>query len=149
MEQFSTVSLEIWTVHMISGYLILERRKFQFGANLYPFWGADPFWDIFFTQIFFLPKFYLFNFFLTQIFFFTQIFFGPNFFLFFHFSLSHFFFFFCKFFFNIISLVIQVNVSCMFDSDTKMILQHVLNYLKYRNSQVIQVKIQVILVHRW
>ena len=43
MEQFSTVWLQIWTVHMISGYLNLENSKIIFGTDLGHFWGTDPF----------------------------------------------------------------------------------------------------------
>ena len=84
MEQFSTVSFQICTVHMISGYLHLINRKDQFGANLCPFF-------------FYLNFFYL-NFFLPNFFFFTQIFFCPIFFFFFF--LRHLFIFFKIFFFN-------------------------------------------------
>ena len=31
---------------MTSRYLQLENRKDKFGANLCPFWGFNPFWDI-------------------------------------------------------------------------------------------------------
>ena len=112
-------------------------------GNLGPFWGNDPFWVNFFTQILFFPKFYFLKFFFTPNFFLLPKFFFAQIFFFFHFSLWHLFFFvfFCYFFFNIISQEIQVNVSCMFDSwykdDVCCMLQHVLYYLKYRNSQVI------------
>ena len=126
MEQFSTVSLEIWTVHMISGYLHLTNRKDQFGAICAPFGVMTLFGWIFFTQIFFLTNFFLHKFFLAQIFFF------------FHFSVT-FFFFFLQIF-NIISQVIQVNVSCMLTGDIKMM--YVACYNTYYTIWNIE-------IHRW
>ena len=43
MEQFSTVPLQIWSVHMILRYLHLEYSKILYGTYLSPFWGTEPF----------------------------------------------------------------------------------------------------------
>ena len=64
-------------------------------GNLCPFGVMTVFGAIFFTQNFFLPKFFLIKFFFYPNFFFTQIFFCPNFFFFPFFSVTFFFFFFC------------------------------------------------------
>ena len=37
MEQFSTVRLQIWSVHMILRYLHLEHSKIPYGTDLAPF----------------------------------------------------------------------------------------------------------------
>ena len=120
-----------------------DKQERPIWGKMCPFWGNDPFWgNIFLPKFYFFLNFIYSNFFLPQIFFCYPNFFLPKFF-FFRFSLWHFFFFFffANFFFNIISQEIQVNVSCMFDSwykdDVCCMLQHVLYYLKYRNSQVI------------
>ena len=87
---FQPFRLQIWTVHMISGYLHLTNRKDQFGAIWAPFGVMTLFGSIF------LPKFFFYlNFFTTQIFFcYPNFFFVPKFFF------AQFFFFFFFFFSN-------------------------------------------------
>ena len=88
IEQLSTISLQIWTVHMILRYLYLQKRKDQFRPTCAPYGVMTHFGVNFFPQFIFYPFFFLYKIFSSfLIFFFTT--------------------------FNNISQVIQVSHKCM------------------------------------